>query len=114
MAADVRANSSAIFDSISKFKIDLKTHLDLEDNIFYPEILEFFAEKGLNSSNVQEFINSMKAIAVIVLGFFEKYSDKDKIEVSAEKFGSDFQLIKEKIEMRMSAEEDGVYLYLRF
>lgn len=114
LATNVKSNSSAISDSLSKFQEDIKNHLDLEDNTFYPAVLDFFAEKGLNPKNIQEFIDSMKAIAVVVIGFFEKYSDKERIEVSADKFAGDFEIIKEKIEMRMSSEEEGVYLYLRF
>ncbi len=114
LAANAKNNSSAIFDSLSKFQGDIKNHLNLEDNTFYPAVLEFFAEKGLSPKNIQEFIDSMKAIAVIVIGFFEKYSGKEKIEASAEKFAGDFEIVKGKINLRMSSEEDGVYLYLRF
>lgn len=96
---------------LGEFEILLKEHLILEDGTFYPKILEKLRSKGMATSSTEEFIKHMGVIAKDVYEFLDKYKNPDIIEGDIVTFRQDLEKITEALVLRVTSEEDGVYLY---
>jgi len=104
-------DSSKIDKLLKTFAKDLGEHLKLENDTFYVELLKKMKEKGQDTTKTEEFIDQMKAIGDAVMAFLGKYSDGSSITDNMTDFRSEFVSIVETLNMRVEAEESGVYLY---
>lgn len=106
-----RKVSSEIEKGLKQFVIDLQEHLHLENEVFYPTLLENMKKNGADTTSTQEFINEMKAIGVVVGAFLEKYAESGAIESQFENFKTELGNIANALTLRIEAEELGVYCY---
>ena len=104
-------NFSVINDGLLKFSIDLPEHLQLENDIFYPELLNRMKNKGVDTSKTQEFINQMIEIGVAVSAFLVKYKDAQSINGQFESFKKEIPSMVSALNLRIESEESGVYDY---
>lgn len=54
----------------------------------------------------------MKVLGELVFGFLDKYNTKEKILGNVVEFKREYEDMVGKILLRVSAEEEGVYIYL--
>lgn len=104
-------NTKKISDGLEQFKKDLVEHLELENNVFYAELLTEMKKKGQDTSKTEQFIAEMKDIEKVVIAFLEKYKDAQSISNSIEEFKKEFSGIGETLTLRIESEEAGVYSY---
>jgi len=93
------------------FKKALAKHLDLENNIFYPELLKKMKERNLEVGNAELFIGEMKTLEREIIDFLSKYDEPKKIENKFDRFKPEFDFIISSLMIRVTSEEDSVYLY---
>jgi len=105
-----KEDAEQIISNLNDFKNLLIKHLDIEDNTFYPEIIQKMEEKKMDIEQTKTFIAEMKDIAKTVMEFLEKYSETSKIQED-ENFPEELETIYRTYLIRMTSEEDGVYLY---
>lgn len=112
----IEAKNNADIDSfekvdeyLKKFKIDLKTHLDLENGTFYPDYFKVSEEKGTNIEKIKSFISEMVEIGVKVTKFLDRYSNVQSIQSDKVIFTQDLELITKTLNLRIEMEEDGIY-----
>lgn len=105
-------NSRMCRDDLKLFRTKLTEHLTLEDNIFYPEVFKILEEQGRDIQKTKEFVNEMKIIGGKVFGVLDTYSSEVEIEKDFSTFTKKVQEMIEQILLRISTEEDGVYMYL--
>lgn len=94
-----------------KFAKDLEEHLKLENDTFYVELLKKMKDKGQATAKTEEFIGKMTEIGTAVMAFLEKYNKAKKIKQQMTNFRQEFSNIVETLNIRVEAEESGVYLY---
>ncbi len=95
----------------NKFKNELINHLNLENNVFYPQLLEKMKRQGTDVTDTTKFIEKMKEIEKKVTEFFEKYADIQNIKNNFENFKNDLNNMISTLLIRIESEEQGVYLY---
>jgi len=93
------------------FKKALAKHLELENNIFYPELLKKMKERNLEVGNAELFIGEMKTLEREIIDFLSKYDEPKKIENKFDRFKPEFDFIISSLMIRVTSEEDSVYLY---
>lgn len=96
---------------LSEFKKNLEIHLTLENNVFYVELFKEMESKGQNTSDTKDFIDQMKDIEKIVIGFLEKYNSSDSVKNNIVDFKKEFVSIRETLTLRIESGEEGVYTY---
>jgi len=69
-----------VFDNLQKFNNILTEHLKLEDENFYPKLLETLEEKKENTDEIKEFIEQMDRIVKQVKSFLNFYDSVDMIK----------------------------------
>jgi len=107
----VNPDSSFLVDQIDKFKHLLVEHLRLENNVFYPALLEDMKDREMKTSDTEKFIEKMKDIEKKIEPFFEKYKAEQDIAKDFKLFTYELNEMAVILLLRISAEEDGVYLY---
>ncbi|MBI3755936.1 MAG: hemerythrin domain-containing protein [Deltaproteobacteria bacterium] len=92
-------------------KSGLLSHLKKEDDKLYADLLKTAKEKNIEmvSITVNTFSTEMKGIAARILGFFDKYPNKDEIARITADFSKDFQGVYEDIMKRVNNEEKVLY-----
>jgi hemerythrin-like domain-containing protein len=103
--------SSDILKRLLNFKKSLDKHLRLENNTFYPELLKKMKERNLEVSNTELFIGEMKTLEMEIIDFLKKYDDPKKIDNNLARFKPEFDFIISSLMIRITSEEDGVFLY---
>lgn len=100
-----------IASHMNTLKSGLLAHLKKEDDKLYADILKTAKEKNIDmvTITVNTFSTAMKGIAARILGFFEKYPNKDEITRMMAKFSKDFNGVYEDIMKRVSNEEKVLY-----
>jgi hypothetical protein len=101
-----------VFSVLRKFNEDLGEHLNLENNVFYPELLRYLSSKGMPTSGMEKFIKMMMEIQADVVFFADKYDSSNKIEESRNGFTSGLKKMIASLSVRMETEEDCAYIYL--
>jgi hemerythrin-like domain-containing protein len=104
-----KINVSEISKFLKKFTKDLKEHLELENNVFYKQLLEKMKLKGQDTTKTELFIDQMKEIEKVVGTFLKKYDDLDKDNIN--NFKKEFKNIVDTLNIRIESEEAGVYAY---
>jgi len=103
--------SPDILKRLINFKKSLDKHLKLENDSFYPELLKKMREKNLEVSNTELFIGEMKKLEQEIIDFLKKYNDPKKIDNNLARFKPEFDFIISSVMIRITSEEDGVFLY---
>ncbi len=106
-------NPQIILSGLSRYKDDLAGHLQTEDRLFYPLLLKQLAENQLAVENTRRFIGEMDVISIRVQIFFKKYASVETLSPDLAAFARDFHAMSQEILLRISAEEEGVYAYMR-
>lgn len=106
-------NPEWLLSELVLFRAGLDEHLKLEDDVFYPEVFKVLREQGNDTANTEKFVNEMKALGIVVYGYLDKYNSKEAIVKNSQEFKEDIQDMAAKILLRVSVEEQGVYLYLQ-
>lgn len=99
---------------LAEFRYILNTHLKIEDGIFYPHILRNLEAKNINTKSIKEFIAKMKDIGDRVYRFLDTYPTTAQIVANRDRFQKDFSRMEEILLIRISTEEESVYLYWDF
>jgi regulator of sigma D len=98
-----------ILSSLEKFKQDLLGHVSLENNKFYPMLLEKMKEHGDATDNTKKFISAMDNIATAVIGFLTKYNEVKTIMADRQVFVQNLENIIKTLNVRIESEEEGVF-----
>jgi hemerythrin-like domain-containing protein len=106
-------NSEWLLDELILFRTKLDEHLHLEDGVFYPEVLKVLKDHGESTTNTEKFVAEMKDLGAIVYGYLDKYATIEAMVENSREFKTNIQDMAAKILLRVSVEEEGVYLYLR-
>lgn len=106
-----KPNGLIIVQALNEFGRLLKEHLAMEDGVFYPQILEKMRSKGMETAGTEDFIKRMGVIAKDVYEFLKKYNNSNAIENDIATFGQDLRNISLTLVLRITTEEDGVYMY---
>lgn len=93
------------------FSTDLEKHLELEKDVFYPELLKRMEAKGGDVSAMREFINQMDEIGVTVRAFAEGYKNLSLEGGQFETFKKELKMVIAMQNLRIETEETGVYGY---
>lgn len=103
------SNYDKICYDLNQFSLNLVEHLNLENGIFYLELLKRMKSKGDNTSATEMFIKQMTVIGVVVMEFLKKYQKAENIEMQIEKFKNELLNIISVLNIRIESEESGVY-----
>ncbi|MCX6757107.1 MAG: hemerythrin domain-containing protein [Candidatus Nomurabacteria bacterium] len=106
---EIKANEINAY--LKQFSLDLKEHLNLENGIFYPKLIDAMKSKGIDTLKTEDFINQMKEIGVVVTVFLEKYTEISNIEKDLSIFIKELENIISVLNLRIESEEEGVYSY---
>lgn len=102
--------AALVLADMSKFKIDLHTHLTLENETFYVDYLDKKRKAHEDVEQLEIFIEQMDVIGKVVTLFLTKYSTVGNI---AEGLGDGFEKrlneIADMLNVRMETEESSVY-----
>lgn len=101
---------SAILAGLEEFGAALTAHLNLENNIFYPKLLQKLESRGFNTADTRKFIDEMKDIEKQIRDFLGKYDSIVKIENFFGAFKPDLNEMIAVLFIRIYSEENGVYL----
>ncbi len=96
---------------LNNFKNSLLEHLALEDNVFYPQLIDKFKKQNLNTDSIAVFIEEMKVIGKKVWVFLDEYKNTDNIKNNLPDFKSSLYHIISTLLIRIESEEERVYLY---
>jgi len=97
--------------NLKSFTTTLFMHMHLEEEVFYPELLERMKDRGSDISKTVEFIDEMKKIGAVVVIFLAKYDSPLKLKEGLNDFIQDLDNVIELMNIRMESEESGVYCY---
>jgi hemerythrin-like domain-containing protein len=98
-----------IFSRLGEFGDLLRKHLELEDKIFYPRLLEKMKEEGKDVKAAEDFISKMREIADEVESFLKTYNSPLVIEQFKHAFEGDLNNSIANLLIRISTEDKGVY-----
>lgn len=96
---------------LNNFKKALAKHLDLENGEFYPELLMRMKKRNREVGETELFIDEMKTLEREILDFLQDYDEVNKIENNFDRFKPEFDFIFSSLMVRVTAEEEGVFLY---
>lgn len=104
-------DTQGIAAHMGTLKSGLLAHLKKEDDKLYADLLKTAREKNIEMVviTVNTFSTAMKGIAARILGFFDKYPNKDEIAKLTTEFSKDFQGVYEDIMKRVNNEEKVLY-----
>lgn len=100
-----------ITHSLQLFAANLSGHLQLEDQVFYPELLSLMKSKGADVSDTKKFIKEMEQIGAEVAVFLKKYQELDDLKKNLVSFSMDIDNIIQTLNIRIESEESGIYDY---
>jgi len=107
-------DAKIILSQLKIFKRDLKTHLQLENKVFYVQLIEKMEKKKMNTERTKNFIGQMDEIENEIKSFIKQYSDIAKIENAKAQFKKDINNMVSRLLLRVELEEDSVYMYWEF
>lgn len=110
-AADPVSNANTLYDDMQALQKTIAVHITLEDGVFYPKLLKKMGEQHLDIIKTKEFIEQMKVIGAQMSAFLEEYNSVEKIKASPEKYREMLETVSSVLMIRISTEEDSVYLY---
>ncbi len=97
--------------NLKSFAVALAGHRQLEEGVFYPELLKRMAERGSAIAKIEEFIEEMGKIGKIIEIFLNEYSDAAKLTVDLAGFRPALEEVSQKLNLRIESEEAGVFSY---
>ena len=106
-----KIDSKEIVKGFKKFEKDLFEHLELENDVFYVNLLRDMKKKDQSTEKTEQFIEEMKDIEKVVVAFLEKYKKEADVSDNLKEFKKEFAGIVETLNLRVEAEEAGVYGY---
>lgn len=110
---DKTFDSDSTLEYLINFKRDLLEHLELENEVFYPDYLKKKSLKGEDILSTKEFIGLMDGIGKEVMNFLERYNNPESIGMNRQVFSDELQKMQDTLNNRIETEEDGVYgIYL--
>jgi hypothetical protein len=99
-----------IHEHLLNFGKILMEHITLEDNEFYPDLLEKMKKAHENTEDIYDFIARMNVILDYVYGFLENYDSPEKIKAEhRDSFRALFIRMMSRLEIRINVEELFVY-----
>lgn len=106
-----KPDAKIILKILKRFSKDLNTHLKLENDIFYIELLKEMRAKGEDTTHTELFIAEMKVIGDLIDQFLHKFNDAGTIASKESEFEGELVKIIDTYNLRIEVEEEGVYLY---
>ena len=106
---DNNFDSPKIVASLTEFKKDLDSHVELEKS-FYEELLRKMENAGQDTKNTRIFMGEMIGIGKIIYDFLDRYNVAKYVEDNKESFSFEMKKIKETLWLRIESEEEGVYV----
>lgn len=101
--------AETVFNGLTEFKNLLAQHLDLENNVFYPQLLEKMEKRGIDIKETVKFIEAMKSIEKKIENFMKKYASVENIRNNIRNFKIDLSNISSILILRMTNEETEVF-----
>jgi hemerythrin-like domain-containing protein len=100
-----------IVTQLKQFTVDLKEHIELENNVFYVELIKQMKDRGQDTAKTEQFIAEMKEIGKSVKEFLDKYNSVEIIGQNLAEFKPEFENVVSILNLRIESEESGVYAY---
>ena len=107
----VSPDFSIIVTILYKFRDNLVEHLDLEDRVFYPTLLEKMRMQGKDTSSIEKLTTEMSDIEGAATIFLSKYKDALLIKENFDSFKKDLHGIIQALNLRINTEEKISYSY---
>ncbi len=105
-----KINADLIHQELEKFKKIVQEHISIEDNEFYPSLLQKMEELKEDTTEIKNFIERINIILENVYNFLNNYGTVEKIKESEINiFKASFIRMMSRIEIRINAEELFVY-----
>jgi len=114
LTKNITGNSANILSALRKMSAQIVEHIQIEDTLFYPQLLESMKKRGVDTTKIKIFIKDMDDILSGADDFFKKYNSEKSITHNTTRFKDDLNAIVGVIATRIESEEDGVYLYWDF
>ncbi len=103
-------DSVFVHEHLLKFGEILMEHVTIEDNEFYPDLIEKMKKAHEETGDIYNFIARMNAILDYVYGFLEKYNSPEKIMTEhRDSFRALYIRMMSRLEIRINVEELFVY-----
>jgi len=96
---------------LKEFSNKLTEHLKLENEKFYPKLLEGMKSKEQDTVKTEMFVAEMVGIEKAVGEFLTKYGDVDSVKNKLEELRVELPGIVDALTLRIESEEAGVYSY---
>ena len=104
-----KGNIDRILEDLDDFKFEFKTHIQLEEQYFYPYVLK----KHKNNSNIASMLKKkeeeMQEITKTLFIFFDKYENKDYLKNNLDKFKQELTILGNALKERIHFEENNMY-----
>ena len=97
--------------NLRSFAVALAGHRQLEEGIFYPELLKRMAERGSDITKIKEFIGEMIKISEVIEVFLNKYPSEAELRTYLSDFRPALEEVSQKLNLRIESEEAGVFSY---
>lgn len=104
-------NTDEVFKGLDVFKKRLAEHLELENNVFYVELIKRMEAAGDDTEEAKTFINGMKNIETGLNAFLERFAADEDLKLRPTNFTDELISIKNQLKIRVDAEEGGIYTY---
>ena len=96
---------------LQQFSHDLMTHLHLENEVFYVDLLQKMKNKGQDTKKTELFIAEMKDIEKAIIIFLDTNNTNEKISQNIDLLRINLPSIVNTLNLRIESEESGVYSY---
>lgn len=111
LSEDAVGNRAALREQLTKFTSDLSEHVELENNIFYPALVQKMKQRGFDVCKTEEFIFKMDEIVVAASAFCAGYGSEYFSDEVIDSFRQDLSRIEGMLNLQIETEESGVYGY---
>lgn len=100
-----------IIMGLKSFSGNLLGHLKLENEEFYPKLLDAMKAKNMDTLDTEKFIAEMKSIEMVVMAFLQKFNNVDAFKGNMGDFIKELTATISALNLRIESEETGVYTY---
>jgi regulator of sigma D len=111
LTKEEKPNSEEIIKLLKQFATDLSAHLQLENDVFYVQLLKKMKDQGQDTADTEQFILEMKKIGDTVMAFLGKYKEAASVANEIVAFTQELNGIIPILNLRIESEESGVYDY---
>ena len=109
-----KGNVDNILEDLDDFKFEFQTHIQLEEQFFYPYVLNKYKNNSEIASMLKKKEDEMKEITKVLFNFLKKYENNDYLKNNLDKFKEELNVLGNALKERIYFEENNMYtLYMK-